>query len=118
MLAGDKDPYGGTRRTPQLFVRSPFRCHSLNSRQTVNIVTFASLASSSFLILSSIPSATLCLISLLLSGQVPHEWREYKRLLRHVGLGSLWPVPEKGIDRENKYVMRYYNYLDRFARFS
>lgn len=56
------------------------------------------------------------LVGMLLSGQVPHEWHEYKRLLRHIGLGSLWPVLEKSIDRENKYVMRYYEYLDRFAR--
>ena len=58
------------------------------------------------------------LVGMMLSGQVPHEWHEYKRLLRHVGLGSLWPVLEKGVDRENKYVMRYYNYLHRFARSS
>jgi len=56
------------------------------------------------------------LVGMMLSGQVPHEWREYKRLLRHIGLGSLWPVLEEGVDRENEYVMRYYNYLDRFAR--
>src|SRR6266567_5928747 len=56
------------------------------------------------------------LVGMMLSGRVPHEWREYKRLLRHVGLGSLWPVLENGVDRENEYVMRYYNYLDRFAR--
>jgi hypothetical protein len=53
---------------------------------------------------------------MLLSGQVPHEWHEYKRLLRHIGLGSLWPALENGVDRENKHVMRYYQYLDRFAR--
>jgi len=58
------------------------------------------------------------LVGMMLSGRVPHEWREYKRLLRHVGLGSLWPVLENGVDRENEYVMRYYNYLDRFARSS
>jgi len=58
------------------------------------------------------------LVDMMLAGQVPHEWREYKRLLRRVGLGSLWPVLDKGVDRENKYVMRYYDYLDRFARSS
>jgi hypothetical protein len=56
------------------------------------------------------------LVGMLLSGQVPHEWHEYKRLLRHIGLGSLWPALENGVDRENKHVMRYYQYLDRFAR--
>jgi len=58
------------------------------------------------------------LVGMLLSGQVPHEWHEYKRLLRHVGLGSIWPVLENGVDRDNKYVMRYYDYLDRYARSS
>jgi hypothetical protein len=58
------------------------------------------------------------LVDMMLSRQVPREWREYKRLLRHVGLGSLWPLLENGVDRENEYVMRYYNYLDRFARSS
>lgn len=58
------------------------------------------------------------LVGMMVSGQVPREWREYKRLLRHVGLSSLWPALENGIDRENKYVMRYYNYLDRYARTS
>lgn len=58
------------------------------------------------------------LVGMMLSGQVPHEWHEYKRLLRQIGVGSLWPTLENGIDRENKYVMKYYSYLDRFARSS
>lgn len=56
------------------------------------------------------------LVAMLLSGQVPREWHEYKRLLRSVGLGQLWSMLESGVDRENKYVMRYYDYLDRYAR--
>ena len=58
------------------------------------------------------------LVGMMLSAQVPREWREYKRLLRHVGLGLLWPSLEIGVNRENEYVMRYYNYLDRYARAS
>jgi hypothetical protein len=58
------------------------------------------------------------LVGMMLSGQVPREWQEYKRLLRRIGLGSLWPALENGVDRENKYVMRYYDYLDRYARTS
>jgi len=58
------------------------------------------------------------LVGMMLSGRVPHEWHEYKRLLRRVGLGSLWLVLENGVDRKNKYVMSYYNYLDRYARSS
>jgi hypothetical protein len=56
------------------------------------------------------------LVKMMLSGNVPHEFREYKRLLRRVGLGPLWSTLDDGVDRENKYVMRYYDYLDRFAR--
>jgi len=56
------------------------------------------------------------LVGMMLAGQVPHEWHEYKRLLRHVGVGSLWPVLENGVDRSNEHVMKYYSYLDRFAR--
>ena len=56
------------------------------------------------------------LVGMMLSGEVPHEWHEYKRLLRHVGLGSLWPLLESRVDRKNKYVMKYYDYLDRYAR--
>ena len=58
------------------------------------------------------------LVRMLLAAQVPHEWHEYKRLLRRIGLGSMWPVLEEGVDRENKYVMRYYDYLDRYSRAS
>jgi hypothetical protein len=53
---------------------------------------------------------------MMLSGNVPHEFREYKRLLKRVGLGPLWSTLDDGVDRENEYVMRYYDYLDRFAR--
>lgn len=56
------------------------------------------------------------LVRMMVSGNVPHEFREYKRLLRRVGLGSLWSVLDDGVDRGNKYVMRHYDYLDRFAR--
>ena len=56
------------------------------------------------------------LVAMMLSGQVPHEWREYKRLLRTLGVGPLWSVLDNGVDRDNKYVMRYYEYLNRFAR--
>jgi hypothetical protein len=56
------------------------------------------------------------LVAMLLSGQVPHEWREYRRLLKKVGVGALWPVLDSGVDRENKYVMRHYDYLNHYAR--
>lgn len=56
------------------------------------------------------------LVKMMLSGNVPHEFHEYERLLRKVGLDSLWTMLDSGVDRENKYVMRHYDYLDRFAR--
>jgi hypothetical protein len=56
------------------------------------------------------------LVAMILSGNVPHEFHEYKRLLRKMGLGPLWPTLDNDVDRENKYVMRYYDYLDRYAR--
>jgi hypothetical protein len=56
------------------------------------------------------------LVAMILSGNVPHEFREYKRLLRKIGLGHLWPTLDEGVDRESKYVMRYYDYLDQYAR--
>jgi hypothetical protein len=50
-------------------------------------------------------------IHMLLRGNVPHEYKEYAKLLRKVGIGSCWPQIEQNIDRGNPYVMRYYNYL-------
>ncbi|MGH9564329.1 MAG: hypothetical protein ACRD3S_22980 [Terracidiphilus sp.] len=58
------------------------------------------------------------LVGMMLAGQTPHEWHEYKRLLRRVGVDPLWPMLENGVDRKNEFVMRYYNYLVRFARTS
>ena len=48
---------------------------------------------------------------MLLAGNVPHEFKEYAKLLRRIGVGGWWPVIEQQISRENRYVMRYYNYL-------
>jgi hypothetical protein len=55
-------------------------------------------------------------IAMLLAGNVPHEFREYKRLLRTVGISYDWPRLDAGVDRGNKYVMRYYEYLNRYVR--
>jgi hypothetical protein len=49
---------------PRPFTSTPLRCHSLSKRLTANIVTFAWLASSSLVTLSSILSATFCPIPL------------------------------------------------------
>ena len=49
--------------------------------------------------------------AMLLDGYVPHEFHEYAKLLRHIGLGTLWAAIDRDIKRDNPYVMRYYQYL-------
>ena len=56
------------------------------------------------------------IVSMMLAGNVPHEFREYKRLLRAIGVEQFWPALDNGVDRNNRYVMRYYDYLNQFAR--
>jgi len=56
------------------------------------------------------------IVSMMLAGNVPHEFREYKKLLRRIGMGSLWAEFDAQVDRSNPYVMRHSNYLDRYAR--
>jgi len=48
---------------------------------------------------------------LFLAGQIPHEFREYAKLLRHVGLGKWWPIIEQHTMLTNPYVKRYYEYF-------
>lgn len=51
------------------------------------------------------------IVTMLLDGNVPHEFQQYAKLLRHIGLGDWWPIIERDINRENPYVMRYYRYF-------
>ena len=51
-------------------------------------------------------------IGLLVAGHIPHEFREYAKLLRKVGTGEQWSAIHKRIERSNPYVMRFYNYLN------
>jgi hypothetical protein len=53
------------------------------------------------------------IVGLLLAGAVRREFREYAKLLRRIGLGHWWPEIESRIDRENRYAMRYFTYLQR-----
>jgi hypothetical protein len=55
-------------------------------------------------------------VHMLLAGSVPREFREYAKLLRHVGVGSWWPILDEKIPRENPYVMSYYDYLCQYCR--
>ncbi len=49
--------------------------------------------------------------TMLVSGLVPHEMREYAKLLRTVGVGEQWPRLEQAIPRDNRYAMRFYKVL-------
>lgn len=48
---------------------------------------------------------------MLLAGYVPYEFKEYAKLLRRVGIGSWWPIIEEHVKRDNRSVMRFYNYF-------
>lgn len=52
---------------------------------------------------------------MLVAGQVPHEYHEYAKLLRRIGLGEAWAAARLRVDEGNPYVMRYVNYFDRFG---
>ena len=51
------------------------------------------------------------IVGMMLAGNVPYEFSEYKRLLRAVGVGELWPLLQASVDRGNRYVMWHYRYL-------
>ena len=49
--------------------------------------------------------------NLLLAGHIPHEFREYAKLLRHVGIADSWPRIERARNLDNPYVKRYFEYF-------
>ena len=49
--------------------------------------------------------------TMLALGNIPHEMREYAKLLRTIGVGEHWPRLERDIPRENPYAMRFYKNL-------
>jgi hypothetical protein len=51
-------------------------------------------------------------IGMLVAGHIPHEFREYAKLLRNVGTGEQWSAVHDRLDHANPYVMRFYTYLD------
>jgi len=51
------------------------------------------------------------LVKMLLEGNVPHEYKEYAKLLKKIGVGEYRDEIEQKIDRSNPYVMRWYKYL-------
>jgi hypothetical protein len=54
------------------------------------------------------------IVGMLLAGNVPHEFKQYVKLLRTIGIGDLWPAIEK-VPRSNPYVMRWYAYQRKHA---
>ncbi len=49
--------------------------------------------------------------TMLALGKIPHEMREYAKLLRTIGVGEHWPRLERDIPRDNPYAMRFYRCL-------
>ena len=50
-------------------------------------------------------------VFMLIAGTVPREFREYAKLLRHVGIAELWPEVHACAPRDNRYAMRFYDIL-------
>lgn len=51
------------------------------------------------------------LVEMLIAGNVPHEYKQYAKLLKKIGVEDYWPEIEERINRSNGYVMKYYEYL-------
>ena len=51
------------------------------------------------------------LVAMLIEGNVPHEYKQYAKLLKKIGVGDYWNEIENEINRSNEYVMKYYEYL-------
>jgi hypothetical protein len=49
--------------------------------------------------------------NLLIAGHIPHEFREYAKLLRRVGLAECWPLMERDAKLDNPYVKRFVEYF-------
>jgi hypothetical protein len=49
--------------------------------------------------------------AMLAIGLIPHEMREYVKLLRKIGVGEYWPLLEREVPRDNPYAMRFYKSL-------
>jgi hypothetical protein len=49
--------------------------------------------------------------TMLALGIIPHEMREYAKLLRTIGVGEHWSRLERDVPRDNPYAMRFYKSL-------
>jgi len=52
------------------------------------------------------------ILAMLEAAQVPHEYHEYARLLRRIGLGPDWPAVRARASTDNPYVVRWVRYYD------
>jgi hypothetical protein len=50
-------------------------------------------------------------VTMLATGIILHEMREYAKLLRVIGVGEHWPRLERDVPRDNPYAMRFYKAL-------
>jgi len=51
-------------------------------------------------------------LGMLVAGEVPHEFREYAKLLRKIGVGDRWQLVRERLDLSNPYVKRFYEYFN------
>jgi hypothetical protein len=51
------------------------------------------------------------LVAMLIEGNVPHEYKQYAKLLKKIGIGDYWIEVENRINRSNEYVMKYFDYF-------
>ncbi len=56
------------------------------------------------------------ILDMLIAGHVPHEFKQYAKLARHIGLGNAWEMAKAKVDHANPYVMKYVRYFDACAR--
>jgi len=49
--------------------------------------------------------------NLLIAGQILHEFREYAKLLRRVGLAECWPLMQRHARLDNPFVKRFVDYF-------
>ena len=52
------------------------------------------------------------IVTMLLHGNVPHEYQEYAKLLRKIGFTEHWPNMRSKASRHNPYVQRYLKYFE------
>lgn len=56
-------------------------------------------------------------VTMLVSGIIPHEMREYNKLLRTIGVGEHWQRLDRDIPKDNPFAMRFYRILREAAGF-